>query len=284
MRIRLFAALLSLALPSVAADYTQAIARDYDAHLAPFFDHFHRHPELSMLETQTAARLAQELRAAGFEVTEKVGGTGLVARMKNGPGPLVMMRADMDGLPVQEKSGLPNAATVTQKDMEGNLVPVMHACGHDVHITSLVGTARLMAARREEWSGTLMLIGQPGEERGLGAAAMMKDGLWQRFGKPDYALAFHVNAHQEAGKISAVEGSPYSGVDTVEILVRGVGAHGASPHTGRDPVVIGSMIVMGLQTIVSRELAPREPKPLPARPRARAAPPSPAPGAGGAGP
>jgi hippurate hydrolase len=253
------AAILALVLPASAAEYTGAIAKDYDSHLAPLFDHFHRNPELSMLESKTAARLAAELRAAGFTVTEGVGGTGVVALLKNGPGPTVLMRADMDGLPVQEKSGLANASTATQKDMEGNLVPVMHACGHDVHITSLVGTARLMAARRGDWSGTLMLVGQPGEERGLGAAAMMKDGLLKRFGKPDFALAFHVNAQQEAGKINALEGSPYSGVDTVEILVRGVGAHGASPHTGRDPVVIGSMIVLGLQTIVSRELAPREP-------------------------
>lgn len=264
MRKHLLAgASLALALlpasPLLAAEYTQAIARDYDTHLAPLFDHFHRNPELSMLESKTAARLAAELRAAGFTVTEGVGGTGVVAILKNGAGPLVLMRADMDGLPVQEKSGLLNASTVSQKDMEGNLVPVMHACGHDVHITSLVGTARLMAARRADWSGTLMLVGQPGEERGIGAAAMMKDGLLQRFGKPDYALAFHVSALQEAGKITAVEGSPYSGVDTVEITVRGVGAHGAAPHTGRDPVVIGSMIVLGLQTIVSRELAPREP-------------------------
>ncbi|MES2899783.1 MAG: amidohydrolase [Pseudomonadota bacterium] len=246
-------------LPALAADLTQAIAKDYDSHLASLYDHFHRNPELSFLETKTAARLASELRAAGFQVTEGVGKTGVVAIMKNGPGPLVMMRADMDGLPLIEKSGLPNASTVMQKDMEGRLTPVMHACGHDVHITSLVGTARRMAAQRDQWSGTLMLIGQPAEERLGGALLMMKDDLWKRFGRPDYALAFHVDADLEAGKILATETSPYSGSDTMEILIKGVGGHGASPHKTRDPIVLGALIVVGLQTIVSRELGPREP-------------------------
>lgn len=240
-------------------DLSKAVAKDYSTHLASLFDHFHRNPELSFVETKTAARLAAELRAAGFTVSEGVGGTGVVAIMKNGPGPLVMMRADMDGLPVEEKSGLPNASKVTQKDREGNLFPVMHACGHDVHITSLVGTARQMAARRGQWSGTLMLVGQPAEERAGGASAMMKDKIWDRFGRPDYALAFHVSSEVEAGKIVATEGSPYSGADTVEILVHGVGAHGASPHAGKDPVLIGSEIVVALQQILTRDLAPREP-------------------------
>lgn len=241
------------------ADLAKAVAKDYSTHLGPLFDHFHRNPELSFMETRTAARLAAELRAAGFTVSEGVGGTGVVAIMKNGPGPLVMMRADMDGLPVEEKSGLANASKVMQKDREGNLFPVMHACGHDVHITSLVGTARQMAARRDQWSGTLMLVGQPAEERVGGAKAMMKDGIWERFGRPDYALAFHVSSEVEAGKIVAPEGSPYSGADTVEILVRGVGAHGAGPQHGKDPVLIASHIVVGLQSVLTRELAPREP-------------------------
>lgn len=240
-------------------DLKASIDKDYKAKLGALFDHFHRNPELSFVETKTAARLAQELRAIGFEVTENVGRTGVVAIMKNGPGPLVMLRADMDGLPVQEKSGLPNASTVMQKDMAGNLMPVMHACGHDVHITSMVGTAQQMAARRKDWSGTLMLIGQPAEEVVAGAKAMMEDQLWKRFGQPDYAITFHVNAAVEAGKIDAVEGSPWSGVDTVDIIVHGQGAHGASPHRGRDPIVIGSQIVMALQTIISRERAPRDP-------------------------
>ena len=240
------------------AELASAVAKDYNARLGALFDHFHRNPELSFMETKTAARLAAELRASGFEVTEGVGGTGVVAIMKNGPGPLVMMRADMDGLPVLEKSGLKNASTATGKDREGNLSPVTHACGHDVHITSLVGTAHQMAARRNQWSGTLMLIGQPAEERVGGASAMMKDRIWERFGRPDYALAFHVSSDVEAGKIFVTEGSPYSGADTVEILIHGVGAHGASPHRGKDPVMLGAQIVVALQTIISREREPHE--------------------------
>ena len=241
-----------------ADELSDAVEADYDQHLAALFDYFHRNPELSSMEVKTAARLAEELRAAGFEVTEGVGGTGVVAILKNGPGPLVMMRADMDGLPVPEKSGLPYASTAKQIDWDGNEVPVMHACGHDVHITSLVGTARVMAATRDTWTGTLMLLGQPAEERVGGAKGMMADDLWKRFGKPDYALAFHVASGVPTGKLVADMGSPMSGADTVDIIVHGVGAHGASPHRGIDPVVLGSEIVLALQTIVSRELPPRE--------------------------
>lgn len=236
-----------------------AIAKNYNAQLKPLFEYFHQNPELSFMETNTSARLAKELRAAGFDVTEGVGKTGVVAMLKNGPGPLVMLRADMDGLPLEEKSGLPYASKAQQKDPDGKLQNVMHACGHDVHITSLVGTAVQMAARKNQWSGTLMLVGQPAEERVGGAALMMKDQIWKRFGQPKYALAFHVDSGSEAGKITAEEGSPYSGVDTVEIIVHGVGTHGAYPHLGKDPVVIGAQIVMALQTIVTREVAPREP-------------------------
>ena len=233
------------------------IAKDYQEHLAPLWDHFHQNPELSLMEIKTAKRLAKELRAVGFEVTEKVGGTGIVALMKNGDGPMVMVRADMDGLPVVEQSGLANASKIKMKDWNGETVGVMHACGHDVHITSLVGTGRYMAANKDKWSGTLMLIGQPAEEKGPGASAMMADNLWQRFGKPDYAFAFHVSANAEAGRVIVDEGSPYAGADTVDITVHGIGAHGASPHQGKDPIVIGAQIVNNLQTIISRELAPR---------------------------
>ena len=177
------------------------IQQDYQQHLGALFTHFHQNPELSHMETQTAKRLAKELRAAGFDVTEGVGKTGVVAMLKNGPGPLVMMRADMDGLPVEEKSGLPYASKAKQTDWDGNDVHVMHACGHDVHITSLVGTARRMAAMKDNWSGTLMLVGQPAEERVGGAKGMMEDNIWGRFGQPDYALAFHVSSEIEAGKI-----------------------------------------------------------------------------------
>ncbi len=253
-------ALLVFALPVSATELHDAVKQDYDDHLAGLFEHFHRNPELSTVEFRTAERMAQELRAAGFDVTEQVGGTGVVAMLENGEGPLVMMRADMDGLPVEEKSGLPYASRAQQRDpITGNVVHVMHACGHDVHITSLVGTARQMVARKDDWSGTLMLIVQPAEERVLGARAMREDGIWERFGTPDYALAFHVGAGAPAGKIDAPEGPAYAGADTVDIIVHGVGAHGAAPHAGKDPVLIGSQIVVALQTLVSRELAPHAP-------------------------
>jgi hippurate hydrolase len=253
-------AAIFLGAPAFAADLHTAVGKDYDAHLAGLFDHFHRNPELSTVEFETAKRMASELRAAGFDVTEKVGGTGLVAMLENGSGPLVMMRADMDGLPVEEKSGLDNASRAMQTDpITGNEVFTMHACGHDVHITALVGTARQMIARKDQWSGTLMLIVQPAEERVLGARAMKDDDLWARFGKPDYALAFHVSSSGVAGIINVSEGSPYAGADTVDIFIKGVGAHGASPHRGKDPIVLGSQIVLALQTLVSRELSPRDP-------------------------
>ncbi len=259
-RLAAIAALSLLSFPMHASELSDAIQQDYDDYLWPLFDHFHRNPELSLLEFETAARMAEELRAAGFEVTENVGGTGVVAMLENGSGPLVMMRADMDGLPVEEKSGLENASRAQQRDpISGQTTYTMHACGHDVHITSLVGTARQMASRTDEWSGTLMLIVQPAEERVLGARAMRADGLWERFGTPDYALAFHVNANDVAGQINVSEGSPYAGADTVDIIIHGVGAHGAHPHRGRDPIVLGAQIVLALQTLVSREISPRMP-------------------------
>lgn len=237
-----------------------AVKKDYDTYLAGLFDHFHRNPELSTIETETARRMALELSLAGFDVAEGVGGTGVVATLKNGGGPLVMMRADMDGLPVEEKSGLENASRAQQKDpITGNTVYTMHACGHDVHITSLVGTARYMAAHKDQWKGTLMLVVQPAEERVLGAQAMRDDDIWGRFGKPDYALAFHVNSLDVAGKVNITEGSPFAGADTVDIIIHGVGAHGAYPYAGKDPIVLGSQIVLALQTLVSRELSPRSP-------------------------
>ncbi len=259
-RMLIAAALLAMTASVAANDLAESIQQDYDEHLGPLWDHFHRNPELSTVEFKTAARMAEELKAAGFEVTEGVGGTGVVAIMENGGGPLVMMRADMDGLPVEERSGLPNASTARQMSpLSGEEEPVMHACGHDVHITSLVGTARQMAARRDQWSGTLMLVAQPAEEGGGGAVSMREAGIWERFGTPDYALALHVSSENVAGLVNVTEGSPYAGVDTVDIIIHGVGAHGAAPHAGKDPVVLGSQIVMALQTLVSRELPPRSP-------------------------
>jgi len=243
-----------------ASELGDAVKKDYDVYLAGLFDHFHRTPELSTVENETARRMALELSLAGFNVTEGVGGTGVVAILENGDGPLVMMRADMDGLPVEEKSGLENASRAQQKDpITGNMVYTMHACGHDVHITSLIGTARRMAAQQDAWKGTLMLLVQPAEERVLGAKAMRDDDIWDRFGTPDYALAFHVSASNVAGIINVSEGSPYAGADTVDIIIHGVGAHGAHPHRGKDPIVLGSQIVLALQTLVARELSPRDP-------------------------
>ncbi|MFL0357439.1 amidohydrolase [Erythrobacter sp. GH1-10] len=251
----------TVAAPAIADDHdvAHAIAADYEGYLADLFVHFHKNPELSFLETKTAARMAAELRKAGVEVTEGVGGTGVVGMLRNGEGPLILLRADMDGLPVPEKSGLEYASTATQVGQDGKEYPVMHACGHDVHITSMVGTARWLAGNKDAWSGTVMFVVQPAEERVGGAKAMIADGLYDRFGKPDYALAFHVAAQFPTGKVSASEGIQYSSADSVDIMVPGVGAHGASPHTGRDPVYIASQIVTALQSIVSREVMPLKP-------------------------
>ena len=240
-------------------DLSEAVAADYETSLEELFFYFHSHPELSFRETETAARLAQELRDAGVEVTEGVGGTGVVGILSNGDGPLVMVRADMDGLPLREDTGLEYASTVTQVDITGIEQPVMHACGHDVHVTSMVGTARRLVAMRDSWSGTVMFIGQPAEERVGGARDMLEDGLFERFGVPDYALAFHVSAGEPAGKVMISPGQIASSADSVDITVYGVGAHGASPHRGKDPVYIAAQIVVALQSLVSREIAPLEP-------------------------
>lgn len=233
-----------------------AIAADYEANLEGLFQHFHANPELSHREFKTAARIADEMRALGLDVTEGVGGTGVVAVLENGAGPTVMLRADMDGLPVLENNDLAWISRATQEDIDGVVKPVMHACGHDTHITSLVGTARQMAARKDDWSGTLVLIGQPAEERISGARMMLEDGLYTRFPKPDYALAFHVSSGAATGKLIVPLGITASSSDSVDITVRGVGAHGASPHKGIDPVLVASQIVVSLQSVVSRTLAP----------------------------
>lgn len=243
--------------PALADDLRAAIKADYAKSLGALWDHFHRNPELSYVEVKTAARMAQELRAVpGVVVTEKVGGTGVVAVLKNGNGPVVLLRADMDGLPVEEKSGLPNASKVTMANREGVVQPVMHACGHDTHITAMVGTARQLAANKDKWQGTVVMIVQPAEERIGGAEAMMKDGLYTRFPKPEYALAFHVAAELAAGHIAAAEGIQYSSADSIELTVKGVGTHGAAPHLGKDPVYIASQIVTALQGVIAREKSP----------------------------
>ncbi len=250
---------VSAAMPASSEDLRARIDADYATNLAALFEHFHRNPELSFRETETARRIADELRKLGIAVTERVGGTGVVGILENGEGPRVLVRADMDGLPILEDSGLEYASTATQEDIDGVVKPVMHACGHDVHITSLIGTARQLVEARERWSGTVMFVAQPAEERIGGAKAMLEDGLYERFGVPDFALALHVAAGKPAGKIALEPGLIASSSDSVDITVRGVGAHGASPHKGRDPIYLASRIVVALQSLVSRELSPLEP-------------------------
>lgn len=253
---------LSAASPATAQapDWAAAVKADYDRDLGQMWDWFHRNPELSFREEKTAARMATALRAVpGMAVTEKVGRTGVIGVLRNGEGPVVLVRADMDGLPVEEKSGLPNASKARQVGLDGIESPVMHACGHDTHITAMVATARRLAALKDRWKGTVVFVVQPAEERVGGAEALLKDGLYTRFPKPHYALAFHVDAERATGTVSASEGIQYSSSDSVDIVVPGIGAHGASPHMGKDPVYMASQIVIGLQGLISRDRQPLDP-------------------------
>ena len=218
----------------------------------------HEHPELSGYETRTAAKLAGELRALGYTVTEHVGGTGVVAILKNGPGKTVMLRTELDALPVEEQTGLPYASKVHAKDAAGRDVPVGHMCGHDLHISALVATAGIMARSRNSWHGTLILIGQPAEETITGANAMVHDGLFTRFPRPDMVLALHVGNELPAGKVGVISGIYDSNADSVRITIHGKGGHGSAPHTAVDPIVIAARTVLALQTIVSREVKPGE--------------------------
>ncbi len=228
--------------------------------LMELYRDLHAHPELSFEEHETAAKLARRMRDLGFEVTEGVGQTGVVSVMRNGEGPTVMLRADMDGLPVVEQTGLPYASEETATPASGVTTGVMHACGHDTHMAGFIGAAQLLAERKDEWQGTLVMILQPAEELGLGALAMLEDGLYTRFPKPDYAIAFHdAAAPAPAGTIGFTPGYALANVDSVDITVKGVGGHGAYPHTTRDPIVLASAIVMKLQTVVSRESNPLDP-------------------------
>ncbi len=251
------AALAAAATPAGAATLASAIRADMPDLMALYRD-LHANPELSMAEVRSSAKLAAEARKLGFAVTEKVGKTGVVAVMKNGPGPVLLMRADMDGLPVIEQTGLPFASNVRAKSFAGGETGVMHACGHDTHMTAWLGTARRMAAMKDQWSGTLVMILQPGEETGEGARAMLDDGLYTRFPRPTHALAFHDSASLPAGTLGYTPGPSFANVDSVDILVRGVGGHGAVPHATKDPIVLGARIVGALQTLVSRELDPQD--------------------------
>jgi hippurate hydrolase len=234
----------------------QAWAKENIAELGELYRHFHAHPELSFHEKDTSARLAKEWAAIGAEVTTDVGGHGVVGILKNGDGPTLMLRCDMDALPVVEQTGLVYASTVRVKGEQGVDVGVMHACGHDIHMTNLVGVARYLATHKDRWRGRVLLVAQPAEEKGAGAKAMLEDGLFERFGKPDFAVALHVDAGRAAGQIGYSAGPSLANVDSVDVTMRGKGGHGAYPHMTIDPIVQAAQFVMSLQTIVSREVKP----------------------------
>ena len=243
------------------------LAAQQSARLVPLYEKIHAAPELSHHEKETSALLARELRAAGYEVTEHVGqytdprlqGYGVVAVLRNGSGPTVLVRADMDALPVEEQTQAPYASHVRSLDDSGTEVPVMHACGHDIHTTVLMGTARLLASLKSRWQGTLVLIGQPSEEKGDGARALLADGLYTRFPRPDYAIALHDFSDMETGTVGYISGYMLAGATSVDVTIRGRGGHGAYPQLAKDPVVMAAEFVMALQTIVSRENSPTDP-------------------------
>lgn len=264
MKSRAFLSLLLAPCPLLfAADgardlVAQKLAVDYP-YLDALYKHLHTTPELSLMEEKTAVRIAAELRAIGLEVTGKIGGTGVVGVIRNGPGPVVYFRTDLDGLPVTEETGLPYASQTRVTDLSGAEVSTMHACGHDIHMTVFTGTARMLAAMKDRWSGTAVFIGQPAEETGVGARAMLADGLYTKFPRPDYVLGVHDSATLPAGTVGTVEGAAWANVDSMDITVRGRGGHGAYPHTTIDPVVLAARIVVALQTVVSRETRPLDP-------------------------
>jgi amidohydrolase len=256
-----FAALVALPQAAQSGDAPALRARiqaDMPGLMTIYRD-LHANPELSFQEHRSAKIMAEAARKAGFTVTEGVGKTGVVAVLRNGPGPVVLIRADMDALPVTEQTGLPYASKVRGISTAGVESGIMHACGHDTHMTAWIQTARLLATSKDQWSGTLVMIGQPAEELGLGALEMLKDGLYTRFPKPQYVLSFHDSADLPSGAIGVAPGFALANVDSVDIKVRGEGGHGAYPHLTKDPIVIGSAIVMRLQTLVSREKSPFEP-------------------------
>jgi amidohydrolase len=270
MKIRFFS-ILSLSILvsalAIAQQTPQSLADAELSSLLAIYKDIHSHPELSGHEERTASLIAKELRVAGCQVTEHLGkyenaklkGYGVVGVMKNGEGPTVLVRTDMDALPVEEETGLPYASKVTTKNDEGKDVPVMHACGHDAHIAAFIGTARVLAKLKDQWHGTILFVAQPAEETGNGARALLKAGLYDRFGKPNFALGFHDKADMQTGHIGVTEGYTYANVDSVDITVRGMGGHGAYPHKTKDPIVLSAEIINALQTIASRENNPLDP-------------------------
>src|SRR6184192_2120885 len=270
MNIGFLSILLLSALPAVslfAQQTPQSLADAELPSLLAIYKDIHAHPELSMHEERSAAIVAKELKAAGYQVTERVGKYdkasvtcfGVVGVMKNGAGPIVLVRTDLDALPVHEETGLPYASTVTTKNDEGKEVPVMHACGHDTHIAAFIGTARALAKLKDQWHGTIVFVAQPAEETGNGARALLKHGLYEKFGKPNFALGFHDKADLETGRIGVTEGYTTANVDSVDVTVRGVGGHGGYPHKTKDPIVLSAEIINAWQTIASRENNPLDP-------------------------
>jgi amidohydrolase len=262
LALTLAAAFTSTAYAQPAKQRTAAINAKIQAEmdsLLSLYKHLHSHPELAYEEEKTAARMAKELKDLGFEVTTKVGGHGVVGVLKNGDGPVVLVRTDMDALPIIEKTGLPYASKVLTRDKEGKQVGVMHACGHDMHMTCWTGTARVLVSLKDQWRGTLVFIGQPAEEVGAGARLMLLDGLFKRFPRPDFALGLHCDPRYPHGHLAYTEGLIMANVDTIDITVKGKGGHGSAPHTTIDPVVLAARIVLDLQTLVSREINPLDP-------------------------
>ena len=255
--VLLSVALLGVSLWAQSPSPSKEVQAVYADSYALYLD-LHQHPELSSHELQTAAKVAAKLRGFGYQVTENVGGTGIVAVMKNGAGPTIMLRTELDALPVEEKTGLPYASKVHANDDSGQDVSVMQACGHDLHMASLIGTAQIMAQTKNTWHGTLVIIGQPAEETLSGANPMVDDGLMTRFPKPDVIVALHVGNVLPAGKVGVTPGYRSSNADSIRITIFGKGGHGAAPHTTIDPIVLGARIVLVLQTIASREVKPGE--------------------------
>jgi len=266
-KIRLAPMLCLLAAPALAAAQNlDAVVNGELSNLVETYKGIHEHPELSHHEEHTAALLAGELRKAGYTVTERVGkypdgseAYGLVAILQNGPGPRLLIRTDMDALPIVEETGVAYASHVRTKNAAGQDVGVMHACGHDVHVTTMIGTARALAATRAKWHGTVMLIGQPSEETIDGARAMLADHLYDRFGTPDLAIALHDTNTRAAGTVSITSGPALTSSTSVDVVMRGIGAHGAQPQAGKDPIVMAGEFIVQLQTIVSRQEDPRDP-------------------------
>ena len=259
IRYGVFFAIL-LAMPIGASAQTpDSWVKENLSDLVHLYQQFHQTPELSFFEEATANRMARQLKAVGFEVTTEVGGYGVVGLLRNGLGPTLMLRADLDALPVKEETGLVYASKVQVPQSDGSKVHVMHACGHDIHMTNLIGVSRYLATHQDQWRGTLMVIGQPAEERGAGASAMISDGLFKRFPEPDFALALHVDSTLSTGHIAYRGGYALANVDSVDITVFGRGGHGAAPHTTIDPVLQAAQLVVNLQSIVGREVKPIEP-------------------------